>query len=51
MSVLLNTFIKVVEKGVSRKVIKLASDRNLFCIERIRSDSEGLQKDYKILLE
>lgn len=50
MSVLINTFIKVVEKGVSRKVTKLASDTNLFCIERM-SDSEGLQKDYKILLE
>ena len=51
VSVLLNTFITVVEKWMSRKVTKLSSDKSLFQIERIRADSEELQRDYRRLLE
>ena len=51
MSVLLNTFIKVVEKWVSRKVTKLGSDTDLSQIGRVRAHSEELQKDYRRVLE
>lgn len=51
MSVLLNTFIKVLEKWVSRKETKLASDTYLFQVGRIRADGEELQRDYRRLLK
>lgn len=51
MSVLLNTFVKIVEKGMSRKMTKLVSDTYLFQIERVRTDSEDLQNDCGRLIE